>query len=308
MSIEISASCILCEKSQVGILIPADALSDAQNVLKCSSCGLVFFEPRCGQEEIDPEEKAYWDKGDQQKIYSQEEVRATFFNEFEARLLKMQRYFPKHGKLLDVGCGIGHFLETARREGWKVRGLDISDVAARAAQEAYGIEVAVGTLEESGFGAGDFDCITLWDVIEHIRRPLENLKAANHLLRKGGVLVMKTPDESSLFKQLARTSYGLFGKRAGFLLKYVYYIPHYFSYTRKAMTLILKRAGFEILEYESDETPMEFAVEKINVHYGKDAKRKWVIAGLPWIQRLARLLGRSNKMIVYARKVKEVRA
>ena len=299
-------ACILCEQSRVKILIPADALSDRQNVLKCFSCGLVFFEPRFTEAEVDPEEKVYWNGGSQKKIYFQKEIRETFVKEFESRLKTMKRYQPGCGKLLDVGCGIGHFLDTARRQGWEVRGLDISENAAAAAQEAYELKVAVGTLEDSGFTDREFDCMTLWDVIEHIRRPLENVRAANRLLRNGGILVMKTPDESSLFKQFARASYHLLGGSGSFLLKYVYYIPHYFSYTRKAMTLMLERSGFEVLEYEADETPMEFAVEKIHVHYPKDPKRKWVVAGLPWVRRLARLLKRSNKMVVYARKVREL--
>ena len=303
--LEPSTACILCEKSKVELLIPAQALSDAQNVLKCSSCGLVFFEPRCGEDELDPEEKAYWERG-QKKIYFRDEIRETFVEEFKSRLGKMKHYQPGRGKLLDVGCGIGHFLDTAREDHWKVCGLDISPDAALAAREVYGVDVAVGTLEDSGLSAGRFDAMTLWDVIEHIRRPVENLKAANRLLRKGGILVMKTPDESSLFKQLARAAYRILGKRGSFLLKYVYYIPHYFSYTRKAMTLMLEQSGFEVLEYEADETPMKFAVEKIHAHYGQDPKRKWIIQGLPWIQRLARLVGRSNKMIVYARKVREL--
>jgi len=253
--------------------------------------------------QLDPEEDAYWDKEEQGKIYLDETVADVFVREFERRLLAIERFLPSRGRLLDVGCGVGHFLRVAKRLGWEAQGLDISDAASQTASEAFGLHVKVGTLEGIPFPEGSFDAVTLWDVIEHVRRPVENLIAANRLLKEGGILSMKTPNESSLFKFLARFLYRLLGKRGGFLLKYVYYVPHYFSYSEKTMSALLKRCGFELLAFEQDETPLAFSLPKINAHYGKDPKRSLVIALLPFASRLARLVRKSNKLVVYARKV-----
>ena len=299
----IEETCLLCQDVEAILLIPGSVMPGKVGVLKCPACGLVFLESRCREDEIDPEEKAYWDKAEHKEVYLREEVQEIFKKEFEGRLGEMKRSLGRTGKLLDVGSGIGDFLKTAREQGWEVRGLNISPKASEAAHEVHGFDVAVGTLEEAAFREGEFDAVTLWDVIEHIRRPLENLKAAWRMLGPGGILVMKTPDEDSLFKWMARTAYRFFGKRASFLLKYVYYVPHYFSYSRRSMTELLRQTGFEVITYQKDETPLEFAVGKIEAHYSKDPKHRIVISLLPWAQGVARLLNRTNKMVVFARKV-----
>jgi len=299
-------ACVVCGMADPSVLLPRRALPDAVGVLRCRGCGLVFLESRAGKEELDPEETAYWDGDDQKAIYLQDGIRQTFVQEFHRRLQAIERFQPCRGRLLDVGCGIGHFLDTARARGWTVKGLDISTAASQAAHEAYGLTVRVGTLESAPFVPAAFDVLTLWDVIEHIRRPVENLQAANRLLRMGGILAMKTPNEGSLFKWLARAMYRLFGERAAFLLKYVYYIPHYFSYSEQTMSRLLARGGFEVIAYEKDETPQDFASEKIQAHYAMDPRRVLVIRLLPAVRWVARLIGRPNKLVVYARKVNEL--
>ncbi len=298
--------CIFCNTSGLQILIPRKVLPDEVNVLKCSNCGLVFLESRANTGELDKEEAVYWDDEEQKKIYFEDKIQDIFVQEFEKRLVAIEKFVGGKGKLLDVGCGVGHFLTTAKRREWMVQGMDISHAAQTAAREAYGLDVEVATLENSALAHGSFDALTLWDVIEHIRRPVENMKAASRLLHMGGVLAMKTPNEASLFKQFALFCYRFLGGRAAFLLKYVYYVPHYFSYSEKTMDILLNKCGFQAIQYEMDETPEEFATEKINVHYQKDPRRSKVIALLPIANFFARLFGKGNKIVVYARKVREV--
>ncbi|MBI1977230.1 MAG: class I SAM-dependent methyltransferase [Candidatus Omnitrophica bacterium] len=301
-----SETCIFCGEGEIEVMISRDLIPDKVNVLQCKRCELVFLESRAKDDAFDPEEKIYWENDGQKRIYLNEKVESIFTNEFKKRLSFLQKLIPSPGDLLDVGCGVGHFLKVAREEGWQVKGLDISSAASQAAHERYDLDVKVGTLEDRLFPPASFDVITLWDVIEHIRKPLENLKVANRLLKPGGILVMKTPNEGGLFKQIARVFSKLFGRKGSFLLKYVYYTPHYFSYSRKTMDLLLSETGFKLLEYQLDKTSLEFASQKIDVHYRKDPKRVIVIKLLPLANLLARLLRMENKLIVYAKKVREV--
>lgn len=306
MSVVTKENCQFCGSSGVEWLIPAGVLPDKVGVLRCPDCDLAFLEPRAGHDDIDREERAYWDNEKQKALYSREEVKNVFLREFDKRLDILELFKPNGGKLLDVGCGIGHFLFTAKRRHWDVKGLDVSPAASRAAKEAYGIDVAIGTLENANFERAQFDVITLWDVIEHIRRPLENVQAANRLLRHSGIIAMKTPNEHGLFKWAARQSFRWFGQRGAFLLKYVYYVPHYFSYSRKSLDILLRQNGFEPVRYELDETPEEFGRGKIDVHYRKDPKRALVLTFLSFTMFLARIFRRKNKIIVYAKKMKDV--
>src|SRR5579872_3983766 len=67
----------------------------------------------------------------------------------EARFMLrvIREHHPGCGKLLEVGCSYGFFLDAARRDGWEVCGVDLDEAAARQAREKLGIEVFSGTLE-----------------------------------------------------------------------------------------------------------------------------------------------------------------
>ncbi len=296
-------TCPFCADPDLEILIPSKALpEDDVNVLRCRKCDLVFLDAQDHLHQFEAEEFEYWKNADQKKIYVEKEIQKSFIQEFNARLDALEKFYPQKGTLLDVGCGVGHFLAEAQKRGWKVKGLDISSGAKAAAKDLYGIDVEVGSLDGGLFHSERFDVITLWDVIEHIRKPLENLNYASQLLKEDGILVMKTPNEGGFFKQSALNLYRIFGMPASFLLKYVYYLPHYFSYSKKSMNYLLRSAGFEMIRFELDETPHEFAEGKINIHYRNDPKRAFVISMIPIANRISRLLRKGNKMIVYARK------
>lgn len=301
-----SPSCLFCQLSSLEVLIPGGVLPDRVDVLRCPACDFVFLHPLQGNGKVEAQETTYWDNDGQKRLYLSERIRKLFVREFEHHLSALEQFSPGSGKLLDVGCGVGHFLEAARRRGWQVQGLDISRPGSEVARKTYGIPVKVGTLEEADFAQGSYDAITLWDVIEHIRRPVEALKAANRFLRPGGILAMKTPNESGFFKQFVLACYRSFGRHAAFLLKYVYYVPHYFSYSEKSMNRLLEHSGFEALLYERDGTPLEFAARKINLHYRDDSRRWLVVALLPLVNFLAARSGKGNKIVVYARKVREI--
>jgi 2-polyprenyl-3-methyl-5-hydroxy-6-metoxy-1,4-benzoquinol methylase len=101
------------------------------------------------------------------------------------------------GRLLDVGCGLGLFLETMRPE-FAPYGVDISDYAVTAcAARLPGARVRVSSLldglpDDEEF-AGDFDVITAINIIEHLEDPWAAVAAVRARLRVGGLFVMHLP-------------------------------------------------------------------------------------------------------------------
>jgi predicted SAM-dependent methyltransferase len=93
----------------------------------------------------------------------------------------------------------------------------------------------VGTLETSTLQDGDFDVVTMWDVIEHVTNPTETLRAAWRVLRPGGYLVVHTMDLASPFAQLM-------GKRWPWFME-----MHLFYFTRDTMRQMLEQANFEVV-------------------------------------------------------------
>ncbi len=100
-------------------------------------------------------------------------------------------------RLLDVGCGSGDFLLRMRARGWDVLGVEPDPVAAAAARRSV-LDVRDGMLTDAAFADDTFDAIVLSHVIEHVHDPIALLRECGRVLRPGGVLVMMTPNLTSV--------------------------------------------------------------------------------------------------------------
>jgi SAM-dependent methyltransferase len=142
------------------------------------------------------------------------------------------------GRLLDYGCWVGFLASEASRRGWSVVGVEPSRWAAERAR-SRGVEV----VSEPG---GRFDAIALGDVIEHLPYPGAVLDELTALLAPGGVIWIATPDAGSrVARRLGRRWWSV--------------IPtHLHLFTRRSLTRLLERHGFEVLEMRS--SPKTFSV------------------------------------------------
>ncbi len=111
------------------------------------------------------------------------------------------------GSLLDIGCGNGRFLSQMRNLGWNCVGFETDPAAVQVAREHYGLEVYHGMVEEAGLQERLFDVITMSHVIEHLPDPSRTLKACHKMLKKNGLIVMVTPNISSLGHRMFRSSW-----------------------------------------------------------------------------------------------------
>lgn len=118
------------------------------------------------------------------------------------KYLDMVSQYTKGTKIFDVGAATGFFLNIARERGYEVAGVEISSFAAECAR-SKGLAVITGTLADiSQEQYGVYDIVTMLDVIEHVENPRAELQRAHLLLRKGGILVINTPDAGSLYARI----------------------------------------------------------------------------------------------------------
>lgn len=127
------------------------------------------------------------------------------------RQLQIVHRHRRGGRLLDVGCASGIFLKTASEAGWEVVGVEPSmPMSTRARARAGGRAIVVtSTLQDAVLPPASFDCITLWDVLEHMASPADGLRRCATLLAPGGILIANVPDIDSVQARLLRQKWPL---------------------------------------------------------------------------------------------------
>jgi SAM-dependent methyltransferase len=196
------------------------------SIVACPDCGLVFYDGPPPPPDL---YAASYFEGGEYRFY--EEDKAVLQRNFRRRVSELRRFSPE-GRLLEIGCAHGYFLEVARAH-WTVRGIDVSaDAVARA--RAVGLDAVAGEFLELPEEPGRYDVICLWDTIEHLERPVETVEKAARWLKPGGTLALTTGDAGSL---LARVQ--------GEKWRQIHPPTHLFYFTRATLGRLFRRAGLE---------------------------------------------------------------
>lgn len=156
---------------------------------------------------------------------------------FDAFLGEAGNRIGRHpGRLLDVGCGWGDFVERAAQRGWDACGIEpsrrIADDASR-----RGLRVRPGTLRDLPSDWSGFDLITYWDVLMHVDDPVREIRRAIALLGPGGALYMRLRQHAIL--RLYDRFWRVAGRRLGLPNPVVYHPFNYAPRTMNALGRIL---------------------------------------------------------------------
>jgi SAM-dependent methyltransferase len=215
------------------------------SVVECSRCGLLYLNPRPGQDEI---AKFYpgsysWKEGLEASSSLTRLLRAME-KSYRYHLLKgevakvIQVAGKSTGNILDVGCGTGDRLEVFRSRGFQTFGVEISGSADYAA-EIMKLNVRKGDLFEACFPDAYFDMVTLYHVLEHTHDPIHVCKEIGRVLKEDGCLVIQVPNKASW-------QYGIFKRRWA-----AFDVPrdlYYFS--PKTLKALLEKAGFDVVKVD----------------------------------------------------------
>lgn len=100
------------------------------------------------------------------------------------------------GRVVDVGCGGGGFLDAAKQFGWTTLGIEMDPQAAKSARAA-GHEVIQGSFEVLDSYQNEFDCVICSHVLEHVHEPKALLAAIANALKPGGHALIALPNAGS---------------------------------------------------------------------------------------------------------------
>ncbi len=203
-------------------------------LVKCAECGLLYLNPQPTAEEIvryyPAEYDSYVSPGLDQLSWLR---RASIDYGLRKRCQAVTRH-KQEGRLLEVGCSSGMFLDAMRKSGsWDVYGVDISEHATKYARDQLGLNVFCGQLEEAQFPDKFFDVVVLWDVLEHLPNPRAALVEIRRVLADDGWLIFRVPNLDSLDARLFGPYWaGLDAPR------------HFFVFSPATLKQMLESAGF----------------------------------------------------------------
>ena len=178
---------------------------DPFRVVRCDGCGLDFLSPRIIEDDIMSfyQGQDYYAPSHARQGYDDYlDLRDAWIKTFRRRLQNIVAY-KKEGRLLDIGCGPGFFLEAAKEMGYTdLWGIDPSDYIVGVSREKFGEKILQGTIESDELEPESFEILTAFDVFEHIYRPVDFVNRAHEILKDDGIFAFTTPNPKSLMARI----------------------------------------------------------------------------------------------------------
>jgi SAM-dependent methyltransferase len=277
-------------------------------MVRCARCGVLRLNPRPDRDTVGRyylEDYKPFADGRSTPWSVSNRIRAWSLEYGLRRRVRMVSRHRPEGRLLDVGCATGLFLDAARRHGpWQVEGVEPSPSAAAHGRRELGLEIRQDTFADADFDAGSFDVITMWDVLEHLHNPRAAVQKAAQLLRPGGALVVRIPHLESLGARLfGRYWAGLDAPR------------HLHIFPRHVLGELMHQAGLDPSEWQCWGSHHIFALSLqfwLRARTGRGGGAlPWegVLASLPvralalpWFTLVDRILKRGSALAMVARK------
>lgn len=236
------------------------------SIYRCRNCGLTFQNPRIKEQYIGLyySDKLAYCSLSPDKIGGESKSRKlknflkkyTLINHFNYNLgkknffiflltLPLKRFLKigcipyfRQGKLLEIGCSHGEFLERIKNLGWNVKGVEMNEKTASFAKEKRNLEVYNKRIEECSFQGREFDVVVMTMVLEHLYNPFEVLEKISQWLKKGGQLIFSIPYFNGFeFKWFKDYCYGL-------------QLPfHITFFNKKVIKTCLKKLGYKDIKF-----------------------------------------------------------
>lgn len=207
---------------------------------RCNSCSFLFTNPRPTISEIGPyyqSDRYVSHAGDKKGFSFMYKVYDIVRDYSIKQKLKLIKKYHQTGRLMDLGCGLGYFLNGVNNDGtFSHIGVDISNEAIQYVQKTFGLEVK-NESELNDFDSHSFDVITQWHVLEHVHLLNERMQQLKRLLKPGGTLFIAVPNSNS-WDALHYKEYW-----DG------YDVPrHLYHFNQKSFSLLMQKHGFKVVE------------------------------------------------------------
>lgn len=282
--------CIVCGSDRRELLFKREPF----RAVKCTDCKLVYSLPQNTESLERIYDERYYHSENPHLGYSNYEGYERLLKKtFSLRLAEVEKRVEK-GRILDVGCAMGFFLEVAGERGWDAYGVEVSPYAAGYAK-SRGLSAFQGELSGVDFPLDFFRAVTIWDLFEGLADPLSTLTSARDFLRADGMLVIGTPNVESLAPRLLGKNWAHFKPS-----------ENRFYYSPQTIARMLTKAGFRVIAVSAGEggqfCDLRFVSQKLKSISPAASRAIGFLSGKYPFSELSFYVNTRDRMVVYALK------
>jgi 2-polyprenyl-3-methyl-5-hydroxy-6-metoxy-1,4-benzoquinol methylase len=196
-------ACPLCGKTAATLLFVKQGFRH----VRCDECRMIYVNPVLQASAV---RASYENEEAWTRVLFNDLQQSLDGKKFRYGLDLIAEHVGAPGRLLDVGCGPGFFLQVARAAGWTVTGVELNQRCVEHVRN-LGIPVVDRLIEEANLPDRSYECVTMWDVLEHLIEPNRVLAELWRLLVPGGVLLVQVPNADALVTRLLHERSWTFG-------------------------------------------------------------------------------------------------
>jgi len=214
----------------------------------CKNCGLVLQNPIQDEAQLTKYYNSMFREENSRPIENIEK-------EIKHRIEFICKYRKPDQKqsILEIGCSNGSTLVNLYKSGFSVCGIEPSIENSNTCKKR-GLSVFNGIYSEFDSKNKKFDFILSYYVLEHLTSPTHFMKFCNNLLSENGIICIEIPDINSYKNEKTITDL-------------LFFFEHQYHFTKDTLQILLKKCGFELLEFSSNTTHnfgMHFSAKKIS--------------------------------------------
>lgn len=292
--------CIACESTNFIKGPEKSVFNKSICVYRCLSCNLLLSNPVPTKLEL----QGYYASGEAQDqsgfdlqllIDKHQEFVSNppmSYIKLKNLFLKNTNILPEKANCLEIGCNLGVFIESVQSESSFIfYGIEFNTDAVNFVKKRDKFKISDQAIENEPFPDVEFDCIVMFDLLEHIPDPIEFISILKKRLTPNGVIIVAVPNADSAPSKLLRFFKRLKGKE---LFPTIDPPFHLYGYSLKNLEILFAKAGFQKLFHEC------YAMEYFDIDRQKNIDLPFnanrIIGSL--LSSLLALITRDDKLVI----------
>ena len=223
-------ACALCDRDEPEVLLEHDSFGFPIGLVECRACGFVYATPRPSEAFM---QRFYRDRyrlfyEGQRRITDAYIRRRRWDEAAAARVRRYSALVPPQGRVLDIGCGAGMFLDELRRARPDIEatGIEPNRMQADYARDELRLDVRPEMFQDFDANA-PYDLVVAFHIVEHVHHLETFFGFLRGVVRDTGHVALETPNLEGPWRGIG-----------------MFHIAHLYAFTPATIARAAARHGF----------------------------------------------------------------